>query len=113
MQSIMYIIKTMFSHGISDREDGVEFILLLRIQSVLYTIYFLALSFMLAATRHYILTFFVLAGASLLCISYIVTMNNRLHLSLVLLTTTFWILAFFLSIFAGFDYHFYWILVQR
>lgn len=111
MQAFMNIIKRIFSHGISDTEEGIEFILLLRIQSALYCLYFLILSILLSASRHYTLTFLVLAGCAILCTAYVCTMNNRIHLSLVLITICFWALSFLLSLCAGFDYHFYWILV--
>lgn len=111
MRVILNLMKRIFSHGISETEDGIEFILLLRIQAVLYIAYFLVLSVMLAAGRHYLLSFLVLAGCTMLCISYVCTMSNRLHLSLVLLASCFWSVSFLLSIGAGFDYHFYWILV--
>lgn len=111
MQTFTGIINRIFGHGLAEKEEGIEFILLLRIQTVLYGMYFLILSVLLSLNQHYSLSFLVLAGCTILCVSYVCTMSDRLHLSLILLAASFWLISFILSIGAGFDYHFYWILV--
>lgn len=111
MHTAISFIKELFSHGIADNKEEKEFIILLRIQAVLFGIYFLILSFFLAANGHYALTFITLGACTILFVSYICTMTNQLHLSLTLLTASFFVLSFLLSIFSGFNYNFYWILV--
>ncbi len=111
MRKLIDITKELFSHGISDKISEKEFYILLRVQSLLFLLYFFILSILLAANQQYILTFFSLASCGIMCISYVFTMIERLHLSLSLLTTTFFLASCLFSIFSGFNFNYYWIII--
>ena len=111
MQKTLDFMKELFSHGLSENKEGYEFIILLRMQSIIFGIYFILLSILLAANQEYVLTFIALAACCTICVSYVCTIINRVHLSLTLLITCFFIVSCLFSILSGFNYNYYWILV--
>ncbi len=69
------------------------------------------MSIMLAAVSEYSLTFLSLFGCSVLFVSYAATISKRPILSFSIFSTCVFLIILAFSIFASFNYNFYWILV--